>query len=672
MNSNGSIYVRQPSTLERILLSSGCAVYPQCGKKRVPGSLPLNLKENGYFELENETWDSSGVDLFSLPEECVILDVDSDFLLEPLLMYLDKERELGNDYSLLIVQTLRGFHIYGHFSFLSSQKGAKYLRCGVPCELFYRKRGHLTVFSPGRELVYPRNLPENFLLTDLSDLPSFLEPVKVAGTPQQVLTSLIYEGERWNTLKSLIESFVQIDEVTLSFLGNELCVPPLEEEKLVSLKQFLHAPADIDESGSKKQQRSYESMVASEFIQKNSHRYIIDNATGLWFKWKEPGYFQVFVSKQEVLLGISEFVEKSRRWSQKKETTTYNFYNRVFDHVSLKFTGHKHKKYYTPLMADGSYLIVENGTITQHKVTENMWFSYYHPFAYDPEARLSRVTADFLTHLSDSNVLKINLIRSWVRSVLLGVFSEEVALCLEGVGGSGKTVFAKFLSNLFQTDVQDASQEGLDVTGQNVVAEMDLSRITGRFETAKMLGARFVIFSDVGLRRGLNREQGSLLKRAISHESIPMEWKNSKLIQIVVAAFYMFHSNFRWVDDEMSSGLNRRLLWFDVGKAVKVQDPQLLEKLMSNAPGFFNWCLYTPESIQRLASSVEAINRDSGSMREDLMTMWVVENFFPKEDSSILVGASKNRPDGAYKSYLEYCETSGDEPCACNVFIYRI
>jgi phage/plasmid-associated DNA primase len=270
--------------------------------------------------------------------------------------------------------------------------------------------------------------------------------------------------------------------------------------------------------------------------------------------------------------------------------------------------------------------------------------------------------ADFLAHLSDGNVLKINIIRSWMRTVLIGQFSEEVALCFEGVGGSGKSVFAKFLTRLFQ----------LESGEQNPVAEMDLARLPGRFETAKMIGARLVIFSDVGLRRGLSCEHSSILKRLISHESIPMEWKNSKLAQVQVQAFYMFHSDYRWVDDDMLSDLAGRLLWFDVGKAARVPDPFLLDKLSQNTQGFFNWCLKTPKSIQRLSGSVEAINRESGSLREDLMTTWILETFFPKEDSEILLGANKNAPAGAFLSFTEFCEKNGAEPCTFSVFAARL
>lgn len=68
-------------------------------------------------------------------------------------------------------------------------------------------------------------------------------------------------------------------------------------------------------------------------------------------------------------------------------------------------------KCFAPLLMNGLLTEQADGSFDLSPVDPNFWLTSCHPFNYEPEHKLSRVMADFLCHLSDGDMFKVNIMR---------------------------------------------------------------------------------------------------------------------------------------------------------------------------------------------------------------------------------------------------------------------
>lgn len=119
----------------------------------------------------------------------------------------------------------------------------------------------------------------------------------------------------------------------------------------------------------------------------------------------------------------------------------------------------------------------------------------------------------------------------------------------------------------------------------------------------------------------------------------------------------LFHSNHRWLSEDLSSGFKRRLLYIEITRIARKQDPQLFDKLKENVDGLFHWAIHTPVHLRKLGDAVEAINSSMGSLEENFFREWVLTDLRPNPQNKEILGASKIRPDGLYLMYCQFCAT---------------
>ena len=205
------------------------------------------------------------------------------------------------------------------------------------------------------------------------------------------------------------------------------------------------------------------------------------------------------------------------------------------------------------------------------------------PFAYDAKATAPR-WVQFLDEAWPDDPDAHALLQEWFGYVLSGRTDLHKMLMLIGVTRSGKSTITKVLDKL---------------VGPTNCAWITAETLVSRFGMAQLVGKPLAVFADERMTVRGNEAVGRIL--AITGEdAVPVEVKFKETYSARLPTRLMFCSNEVPTLPDAARAINNRMLslhmdvsWLDNPN----QDPSLVNKLLLELPGIFNWAL---EGLARL------------------------------------------------------------------------
>lgn len=266
---------------------------------------------------------------------------------------------------------------------------------------------------------------------------------------------------------------------------------------------------------------------------------------------------------------------------------------------------------------------------------------YVLPFDYDPNAKCPVFDA-FLKSL-DLGKENEDLIQEIFGYFFLPMNALNLQKCVffYGPGANGKSTMANLLFYM--------------LGGIKNCSTLRVDQLNG-FELARVLDKPANIGSEV--TSGKNYIDTQVLKSIVSGDALTINRKYKDPIDYVPQCKFLFTVNSLPNVSDSSHGFARRLLIIEFNKIIPVefQDEQLLDKLMKEASGVFNWLL---EGIERLLTH----NGFTNTAQSDLV---VVKNY--SESNPVYLWAESHiyyeegnfeRTDWLYQSYRKWAIDSG-------------
>jgi phage/plasmid-associated DNA primase len=248
---------------------------------------------------------------------------------------------------------------------------------------------------------------------------------------------------------------------------------------------------------------------------------------------------------------------------------------------------------------------------------------------------------ELLTELANADRRKINIIRFFIRSLIVLDRKSQYGLALVGPAASGKSLFATLLKEMiggFDT------LKSTDVRKQSV-SEISIHRISNKFELSRLMDVRLLVFPDFSSSE-ISPTQSHQMKVMFSGEQMTMEVKYGPVSLLTPMFKVLLDSNHPIRLRDSDSGFDRRVLVVECIKSVAKVDPDLFEKLQKNIEGLINWALYTPKEIHNFKNFVPLINAKLCHNGGNPMLDSVLSHLEPaskkeslKEKESLKVGA---------------------------------
>jgi phage/plasmid-associated DNA primase len=309
------------------------------------------------------------------------------------------------------------------------------------------------------------------------------------------------------------------------------------------------------------------------------------------------------------------------------------------------------------------YLILSNGALNL-KTKE---FLSYNPeifmttkvyYEYKPGETCPKFM-EFIKRLTGGHEDRINLLRSWMHTVLTMNKKAQVFLYLYGPAGAGKTMFANYLAALI---------------GRERVIYTSLKNLnTDRFETYNLRFKALINITDA------ERYEADvpILKQIVGSDPINANAKYVQgSIEIKRIGNLMIVSNHPFKSKDNSAALMRRLIPFKVTAFDKYKSDgvPLLEPTdggfigpgLHELPGILNWVLsFTEQESLKILSNVE---KYVSSLKDVIiqaknninpLSSWVEEHLRYQSGSHILFGLKGAKTDTLYGHYSEFCIREG-------------
>lgn len=121
-----------------------------------------------------------------------------------------------------------------------------------------------------------------------------------------------------------------------------------------------------------------------------------------------------------------------------------------------------------------------------HDYSDEHWFNWQLPYAYDPKAKI-KVIDEWLKYALDGDAELIKRLRAFLFATATGMPIQKI-LEVVGEGGTGKSILTKLL---------------LLLVGKENVCTTSLKELeTARFETATLYGKRLTVLNEVAAYSG--------------------------------------------------------------------------------------------------------------------------------------------------------------------------
>lgn len=268
---------------------------------------------------------------------------------------------------------------------------------------------------------------------------------------------------------------------------------------------------------------------------------------------------------KRIIYELSVYFGMDRNKQQKTEASVLFLLQRTCERIFLDDLDRRY------LCLENVALDRSNGKITQLS-KENISF-LYSPIIYNEESDCP-LFKQFLSDVFEDDVETIAFVQQWFGYVLSKDHSANVFLLGYGTGANGKSVLFNILSQL--VGIRNVSSATLDAFGTPFGLEILQD---------KML--------NVATESGVNYFATNQLKAITAGESIVVNRKGKVELETKLDLKLVYLMNQLPLITDTSHGFFRRVLVLPFHRVFtpKEQDPKLMEKLMSEIGGIFNWAL---------------------------------------------------------------------------------
>lgn len=168
---------------------------------------------------------------------------------------------------------------------------------------------------------------------------------------------------------------------------------------------------------------------------------------------------------------------------------------------------------------------------------------------------------NFLNHLCDNNPTKLEVLRACLNAMLTNDVSYQLSLYLYGPGGTGKSTLVNIL---------------MFILGAEGSFSTNLSKLGNRFSTYSLMNKILLVLNDIPLYKG---KEPDLLKIIITSDPIEIEQKYKSPFQFKPNLFVLITSNSIWDIKGATTGLTRRMIYFNITNVPPVKNTSHKYKL---------------------------------------------------------------------------------------------
>ena len=322
---------------------------------------------------------------------------------------------------------------------------------------------------------------------------------------------------------------------------------------------------------------------------------------------------------------------------------------------------------------DNEHLLFTNGILcieTKEFIDfdREMHMTQQLPYNYDPAATCEPIIK-WLKYVQDGNWDRVQVLRAWLRAVLLSNSDIQKFVEIVGPGKSGKSTYSNLAHALVGDD--NAMISSLEHLEKN------------RFETANLYKKKLLLFNDVERYGG----SVSVLKAITGRDLIRNERKfqSGSLKPFKFNGLVMITANEPIQTTDPTSGLARRRLTIPFDRPFTGSSAEQrtlidmddrgnpLGDFASLLPGLVNWVLDMPESEMReyLMETNKKVDFFAKHHREQILKSnqimdWMEHCLVFDPGASAPVGLAKSAPSGSSHIYMahdkwlyaSYCEFS--------------
>lgn len=299
-------------------------------------------------------------------------------------------------------------------------------------------------------------------------------------------------------------------------------------------------------------------------------------------------------------------------------------------------------------------LELDTGNFREH--SRDDYCSMQLPYPYLPDAKAPRWDR-FMEEITAQDAKRQENLQFIAGYTLFNDCRHEKIFVLTGEGSNGKTIFTKVLEQLF---------------GDDNVTHINPQGITEAFESIHLRSSLLNIAGEIKSDLSSTEEK---LKQIASGESIQACYKGKDFIHFKPRAKMIFCCNGQLRSSDTSDGLARRLTIIDFPcKFVEFPDKSdpyqyekdigLLDKLLTELPGIFNWAYQGYKDLLKFGSFTETDEHEQ-LMRAFRQASNPVECFI---DDLMDAPPQKVSRDAIYRQYVIWCEDNGHKPLSSTRF----
>ena len=607
-----------------------------------------------------------------IPKGMILIDVDEEQTGEYLYKVLG---ELGLNYH--AIKTPRGWQFFfKDTGQVKSQLVGALTKSLIVVDYKLSEKGYTVLPDPTRntEGRYWEHIADG----ELSPLPVFLEPVKIAK-PEDVVEIPIPEGKRDDTLfrhVSRLRDFISDeDEIRkiMYFINQYLTKPPLEKEHLETLikkrdgYEYGHS-VSIEKLQDDDKPRMTDTWNAKQFSNMFQGKILWCDPWNTWLIFKEGRWQrddelktvdlakQVAKSMYERASQIDDDNERKAfvKWTLRTESrqALMNMIELAKPDLSVRPELLDVDKYLLNLR-NGTYDL-RNDKLLSHSPEDRL--TMMANVEYDPDAKCPK-WIEFLNKIFAGDQDLIGFVQKALGYSLTGDTGEDCFFIVYGTGANGKTTFL----NTIETVLGDYAAQSR--------AETFLSkdRDTIPSDLARLKGRRFVVATEFPLGKVIAE---SLIKSLTGRDELTVRELFGKWFQYKPQFKIWLGTNHKPVVRDNSVGFWRRvkLIPFEVQIPVNERIRNFEDILLEEASGILNWMLegYREWSKNGLGDT-EKIREATAEYRDenDVLRDFLEERCIEDPNASI----SKKE---LYQAYVDWSTFNTEKTLSKGTFLRLI
>ena len=321
---------------------------------------------------------------------------------------------------------------------------------------------------------------------------------------------------------------------------------------------------------------------------------------------------------------------------------------------------------------DKNLLLFKNGVYNIEEATlsppnREQKFRHALRFNYNPEAECPQ-TIQWLTFTQYGDDQRVQLIRAWMRAVLVSATDIQKFVEVVGPGKTGKSSWLKMCNAL---------------VGHENAAVSDLQRLEkNRFGLSGIAGKKLLLFNDVERYGGDVKN----LKAITGGDEVLAEHKYGGQVKFYFEGLVMISANEQIATTDATSGLARRRLTIPFDRVYRGNGHTPLIDLSKNGgtpsgklapelPGIVNWLLQMPkeEMYKYLLETKSMVDyfRESNTrqlIRTNPIIDWLHHSCIFEPGVACMIGDAQPQKDGntyykgadkkLYANYCEFCRNN--------------